>query len=78
MGGLMPEYAYRYTKGGKPLLQCPECGGDLTMPDGIDLVLSVADHVFTVPSSLDNEGNLADDRGQVAAGHHSVTECGHF
>jgi hypothetical protein len=64
------DYAYRYLDAeGDPLKECPGCGHDLTEDDGISISLSVSDHVFSVSSRLDAEGNLVDTPdGAVSAG----------
>jgi hypothetical protein len=75
----MKEYHYRYeTADGGPLRKCPACRGILTEERGIELVLSVSDHVFSVWTRLDNHGNLLDTvDGAVVGGFHSTTCCGH-
>ncbi len=70
-------YKYKYAKYREPLAKCPECDYNLTQHAGIGLVLSVAGHVFEVPSSLDTNGVLQDtDDKAVGNGYHSATYCG--
>ena len=80
-------YAYRYTEqDGRPLRYCPGCINDLTNPEhGVEIefildVLDMDDDVigndhWTHMSNLDDQGNLLDVDGEVAAGFHSQTVC---
>lgn len=69
---------YRYTdENGDSLTECPECGNDLTAEGGVGIEVVVAGTAFTLPSSLNNHGELVDTPdGAVAKGYHSSTKCG--
>lgn len=70
-------YAYRYTDdAGAPILACPECGTRWDINHGISLTISVADMLQDHDTLLDQDGNLVDVDGEIAAGHHSGTYCG--
>lgn len=68
---------YRYTdEWNKPLTKCPNCGKDLTVPGGIELIIVLAEQSISVPSNLDEHGVLADtEDNAIENGYHSVTAC---
>jgi hypothetical protein len=73
-------YHYKYlTDKDEPLTNCPSCGNSLTNQEylGVDITLSVASHVFTVASHLDENGDLIDRDRAVENGYHSMTTCAH-
>jgi len=68
----MITWAYHYD-----VTKCPDCGADLTAPNGIELTVVVAsvprDGIYT---RLKANGDLIDVDSLVTNGYHGGTTCG--
>ena len=58
-----------------PLLNCPRCGADLTVPGALRLTMAeaISSPLYYVAGRLDGDGELFGDG--VAEGNHCGTEC---